>query len=229
MSIARFLSSVALVAAVLTAQENGKPGTPADASAKGIPAPATVRAPAVTVGVVNLDKVIDTYPRWIKMKADIAAMRNTFDERLTAMTKPIRELKAVIDSMEDGTEQRRQKELAHSLMLQEQKGQAEILREQLDLEIARSQVAVFEDLEVAIAKVAKARGVDLVLRRREVPKAADVGALSARGIQARLSDFERQSVLYAADSLDLTQDVIKLLMVPLDSGKPTEAPKSGGQ
>jgi Skp family chaperone for outer membrane proteins len=224
MSIARFVFTVALAAAFLTAQENGKPGTPVDAAAKTAQTPAVV-----TLGVVNLDKAIEQYPKWIKMKADLDAMSKSFDERLSAMSKQIREMRATIETMTEGSEPRRLKELAVSLAMQEQKGQAEILREQLDLEVARSQVAVFEDLEVAIAKVAKVRGLSLVLRTREIPKAADIAALSPRGIQARIAEFERKSVLFAAEPIDVTLEVIKVLMVPLDNGKPTETPKTGGQ
>jgi Skp family chaperone for outer membrane proteins len=111
-------------------------------------------------------------------------------------------------------------------MLQEQKGQADILRDQLELEFARAQVVVYEDLEAAVQKVAKQKGLGLVLRQYEpLPAAGDPAKLSARSVQKRIADFERRGVWYAAESVDITADVIKVLMVPIDTGKPADSAK----
>ncbi|MBL8754500.1 MAG: OmpH family outer membrane protein [Planctomycetes bacterium] len=237
MTIVRPVALAAFAAAFLSAQDSQKPAA-VEAAAK---AP-QVQNQVPTVGVVNLDRAIDTYPRWVKLKADLEGMQKTFDDRLTQMSKSLKELKATIDAEAADSEGKRIKELQYGLMLQEQKGQADILRDQLELEFARAQVVVYEDLETAIQKVARQKGLGLVLRQYEpMPPAGDPTKLSPRSVQKRIAEFERRGVWYAAESVDITADVIKVLMVPLDTGKaadkPTEKPadkatpnaKSGGQ
>lgn len=221
MSTPRLFAVAFAVSLCLPAQDGGKSaaGTPADAASKAAQA-------APPVGVVDLVRAIEQYPKWIKLKGELEATEDAIKAELTNMNKSISELKASLELGGDSDE-RKVKELQYQGMLQQREAWAKLQRERIDLKHARSLLTVYEDLEVAIAKVAKARGVGIVLRMHNMgPSLGNPAKLSDKTVIGRVEAFERREVLFAADNVDLTDDLIKLLLVPLD--EPKDGKDAGG-
>ncbi len=227
----------------LSAQEKPAPSAvPAEASSKS---GQTGASPLV--GVVDLAKAFDQYPKSIKMKSELDGMAKTFEDRIKSMSKAIDEMKGTIAVLGAESDERRQKEFEYELAIQQRQGLVKIMRERLDLEEMRLSLMVYEDLEQAITTVAKARGVALVLRVQDMgPPSTDLAKMPAKAVQGRFNAFERRQVWFASEQVDLTGDLIKLLMVPLaektgdKAGKPDDkagsktdgagaTPKGGGQ
>jgi Skp family chaperone for outer membrane proteins len=228
MNIVRSIAVAALCATpFLSAQDKQTPAT-----ASAVDAAAKSAAPAMpVVGVVNLIRAFEQYPKWIKLGIELKARSKAEEEKLKEMTKRIDELKASLELLDPESDERRVNALRIDLMRQEQQMTYKLIQERLDVEEARAYIQVYEDLEIAVAKVAKARGVSLVVRVHEITSAGDVAKLPAGSVQRRVRAFEAKQVWYADDALDLTPDLIKLLMVPLEDTKAGDAkpgdPKAG--
>ncbi len=218
------LFAAAVLATTMSATAQDRTGTPnaADAAAKAPPA-------QIVIGVVDLGRAFEQYPRYVKMKGELEALRNKYDERLQAVSRGIDELKATLATLETGSEEHRMKELEHKIRLQERQGMAEMFRDRLELEVRRSEVAIYEDLDAATKAVAAARGVHLVLRINELdPPSADLGKEPPNDLLRRHRAFELRQVLYAAEQIDLTPDVIRRMMVPMEPRKDNAKPDAGG-
>jgi hypothetical protein len=93
----------------------------------------------------------------------------------------------------------------------------------------RMHLELYEDLEVAVEKVAKNRGVQLVLRTYDPgppPSVSEKATNKELGqMNQRLQMFDRRQVWFNTDEIDLTGDLIKLLQVPLekDAVAPTKS------
>lgn len=228
MNIVRSIAVAALCATpFLSAQDKQTPAT-----ANAVDAAAKSAAPVMpVVGVVNLVRAFDQYPKWIKLGSELTAKRKAAEERLKEMTKRIDELKASLELLDQESDERRENGLRIEIMQQERGAMYKLMQERLDVEEARAYIQVYQDLEIAVAKVAKARGVSLVVRVHEITSAGDVAKLPAGSVQRRVRAFEAKQVWYADDALDLTPDLIKLLMVPLEDTKAGDAkpgdPKAG--
>jgi Skp family chaperone for outer membrane proteins len=208
--------TVAVVAStfLLSAQDAGKtPGPVAvDAAAKAVVAP--------TIGVVDFVKAFDQYPRYIEMRTQLDALGKTYDDRLKEMSKTIDELRGQLKMIKEDSDERAEREFAVERAIADQRALAKILRDRLDVENMRMMVLVYQDFEEAIRRVAEKRGMTLVLRVHDMGDAvSDPGKLSPKNVETRIAGFERKQVWFAAAPIDITQDVIKLLMVPLDDNK----------
>ncbi|MCA8954104.1 MAG: OmpH family outer membrane protein [Planctomycetes bacterium] len=183
----------ALVAVGSPAQDS----KPRDAAAT--PAPA-----AITIGVVDLDKAIENYGRAIAEKERLAKLSADFTQKIDAMTKDIDELRAAMALHKPGTVEHDQEQLRLQTAIAVREGQAKIWGKQFDDEIAAYELAIFEDLGFAIARVAEDRGVAIVLRAQPVLE------LDPRD---RLVQHKRRAVLYQSPEVDLTPFVVKYLKV----------------
>ncbi|MFY9345458.1 MAG: OmpH family outer membrane protein [Planctomycetota bacterium] len=201
-----------LVAPFLLAQDNPAGKSAVEASA--------TKVPAISVGVVDLVKAFEQYPRWIKFRGELQKRADAMKVRMAEMGKAVDEQRAAIEILDKESEERRDGELQLALMEQQRRETRKRLEEKFALEEARLMLLIYEDLEVACRKVAEARGVAIVQRVYDIePATGDVAKLSADSVQKRMLLFERKQIWYASQQVDLTPDVIKFLMVPLDEPK----------
>jgi Skp family chaperone for outer membrane proteins len=228
MNIARSIAVAALCATpFLSAQDKQTPApTAVDAAAKS----SAVATPVV--GIVDLVKAFEQYPRWIKLNGELKKKGEAAKGQLEEMTKRIDELRASMEVLGQDSEERREIAMRVEILQQQRQGTGKWLQDKLQIDEARAMILVYEDLEVAIKKVAKARGVALVLRVHEVGNSGgEVAKMSPLSVERRIRAYEARQVWHADDSIDLTADVIKLLMVPLDDAKTGDAktgePKTG--
>jgi Skp family chaperone for outer membrane proteins len=216
------------------------------AAQEGVGKPAAVDAKAVratpvgpTIGTVDLVKAFDQYPKWIQLKGELAKMSDQFEDQLKQVTKRLDELRATINATAPDSEERKRAEFELDLGLQQRQWLAKTLRDKARAEEAKAMLAVYEDVEAAIAVVARNRGVALVQRVHELgPAPAELGKLGGKDIENRVMGFERKQVWFAAAEIDLTDDLIKQLMVPVAgankpagaaaAGKPAVEPKPTG-
>lgn len=218
MTMLRYLLALAAAALVLPAQD-GRSATAVavDAAAKGPTTP--------PIAVVDLVRVFEQYPRYIEMKSQLQALEKTYDGRLKEMSKQIDEMRAQLGLLREDSDERPERELAIERAMQDQRALGKLLRDRLELEHMRMMIVVYQDFEEAIKRVAQSRGLSLVLRVHDMgDPIADPAKLGPKTVETRIAGFERRQVWFAADPIDITQDVIKLLMVPLD-GKKADAAK----
>ena len=180
---------------------------------------------ATKIGVVDIVKAVEQYPLYIKLRGEHDETAHGFETELKQIEKAADEARgALLVMSEEDSPDRKDREFQLQMLLAQHDYRRKAFRERLAFEETRSLVRVYADLEVAIAKVAKQRGVHLVLRKHVIePASGSVEQMTPRELDLRMKLFERQSVWFADDALDLTGDVIKLMQVPVAPDKPKAA------
>jgi Skp family chaperone for outer membrane proteins len=206
--------SALLAAAIAPAQDPAKPAA----------------AAAPLVGTVDLLRVFEQNPKWSKAKAELEKMQDAFKAQIKKQSDRVAEIRALIDASDENSDQWRNARFELELTMKQREFMSSQASERLELENNRAMLEVYQDIEVAVAQVAKARGVGLVHRLQPIGAApGEIGKLQAKDVSPRLVAFERKQVWYAAPELDLTDDLIKALMAPIGGdgkpagGKPEEA------
>lgn len=202
---------------LLPAQDGNKPAAAVDAAAKAAPA-----VPPL-VGVVDFVKAIEQYPKYIRARVELEKRRQAVQAQIDEITKRIDEQKAALAIVAQDSDEWKDRQVELELQQAQRQAMFKRLYEKLEVEDMRMLTVVYEDIEVAIKKVAQTRGVAIVLRVHETDSPGDAAKLPLKTLQGRLAMFERRQVWFASEQVDLTGDVIKLLMVPL------EEPKDGGK
>lgn len=182
--------------------------------------PRPVAANGLVVGVVDMGKAFDNYPRTIKERERVKKLVDGWQEEIDRVSKRIEEMKGSLLVLKAGSPDRERKQLELELTMQERQGLAKLLSDRLQVEQMRMHLAIYEDLDAAVAQLAKDRGVHLVLRTdtSDIATADAADKDNAKVMEKRVIAFERRQVWFAADAIDLTSDLIKLLQVwPLES------------
>ncbi len=217
-------SSFAVVAAcaavLLTGPGSLRAPAPANASA---PRP----APAIAVGVVDVTVLFEQSPLWQRLNKELKEKQKQFGEQVQKVITRIDELEATAKQLPPDSMEFASREMEIGLLRQQRTGMSKLLRDQLDLEIARAQLQCYQVFEKVIAKVATARGLAFVLRRREVePPTVAPEKMSSTEVLERLRGFDIRQVLFNAPELDITADVVKELRLLPDpapaGGDPTK-------
>lgn len=162
------------------------------------------RPPApLQIAVVDMDRARAGHPLYGTKKDELAKWAREKQDELKKLDKTIQAKRAQLNAVEQGTE-------AYEKLLGEiqEKGYALTYRDKrLRKDIVTRRYAMLLELNNqvldAVAELAVKRGIHLVLRRRVHHIKAPLGELMQRA--------ESTDVLYAAASLDITQDVIDFL------------------
>ncbi len=203
--------AVLAAAAFLPAQDPAKAAAEASAAAR--------------VGTIDLLRVFEQNPKWTKAKSELEKMQDAFKAQIKKLSDRVQEIRALIDSADENSDEWRNGRFELEMTLKQRDYLSQQATERLELENARAMLAVYQDIEVAIGVVAKARGVALVHRHQPIGAApGELGKLAAKDVQNRVLGFERKQVWYAAPELDLSDDLIKALMAPVGDDK---QPKTG--
>jgi Skp family chaperone for outer membrane proteins len=216
---------------LLPAQDGKSPATAVDAAAKTAVAP--------TIGVVDFVRAFDQCPRYVEMRGQLDALGKTYEGRLKEMGKQVDELRAQLSVVKEDSDERPEREMALERTMADQRAFAKLARDHLELADMRMMILIYQDFEEAIRRVATSRGLSLVLRVHDMGDAVpDPAKISPKNVQTRIAGFERRQVWFAAEPIDITGDVIKLLQVPLEAkpgdaaqkppATPATPPKAGG-
>lgn len=189
---------------------------------------ATRSARGIVVGVVDVIKAVEQYPRYIKLRSELEASIQQYEAQLQDMAGRADELRGTIQVLAEGSQERADKEFEYQLLLQTQDYRKKAFREQMQIQDLRNTLSVYEDLEYVIGVVAARKGVGVVLTKQDItPSAQPIEELAANEVQARVKAYDRRNVWFASQELDLTSAVIKELMIPVpDRNAPERAPKS---
>jgi Skp family chaperone for outer membrane proteins len=214
-----FACAAAFAAALLPAQD---PTAPA--------APANKVAAAPVLGTIDLIRVFEQNPKWARNKAELGRLQDQFKNQIGKLEERAAELRGLIESTAEDSDERRSATFDREMVLRQRDFLAKQATERLEVENARAMLAVYQDIERAIGPVAKARGVTMVQRLQAIGAApGELGKLAAKEVEARVVAFERKVLWYAAPELDLTEDLIKALMVPVeDKPAPRDAAAQPG-
>lgn len=227
----RLLPAAALVAALVLPAQAQSPSPAPAAPGTGQPAEASARAKApLIVGVVDIDKAVDLYPKAIAERERLKQLSNSLADRLDAVQKEIDQIRADIGTYKEGSDKR---EWLQQYELPERQKRKEALRQlarmQMDRETAKFNLMMYEDVEVAVREVAKARGVQIVLRSSSVPGVEELPKSDDLVLNARLRAYDQRQVWFASEEVDLTPAVIKLLQVPVESPKDASGKAGAGK
>lgn len=195
-----------------TVSAQDRPSAPAGESTQ---APNAQPRTGLVVGVVDFVKVIDAYPRAIQERKKIEEFAKQRRAVLAAEERKAQEIKLKRDDFQPGTFDRDLKENELRQQVQYLDGLSRVFESEHRRRIEEFYVKIYEDMQRAVAKVAKDRGVGLVLRVHE-----DTFDGSTES-KARV--FEARVVWYASEEIDLTPAIIQLLQVPLPE-EPKAAP-----
>ena len=190
-------------------------------------ASATRAARGLMVGVVDVIKAVEQYPRYIKLRSELEASIQQYEAQLQEMSARADELRGTIQVLAEGSQERADKEFEYKMLLQTQDYRNKAYREQMQVQDLRNTLSVYEDLEYVIGVVAARKGVSVVLTKQDItPSAQPIADLSANEVQARVKAYDRRNVWFASREVDLTSAVIKELMIPVpDRNSPERALK----
>ena len=186
--------AAALVVALPAAAQDKKKGDKA-ADAKPAEAKPAAPAPAASsggagykIGVVDIEQVIENYPKKIKLMADLKVQVDADQAQVDTMTNELdglqKDYKAQSDKMSDtdkSAKQGRMRELVTKIKAETETRQGKIDQREADI---RSEV--FADVNKAIAAISESENYHLVLNSRSLPNS---------------------SVLYASPTIDMTSKV----------------------
>lgn len=191
-------------------------GSAEDAVAKG----GKVQAPAqLVVGIVDIGKVVVQYPLYIDLNKKLEASKEQREAQLGDLEKQIQELRGTINVVEAGDDRDRA-QFQLKIALQQHEFMVQSFNVKQRIEQDRVLLRVYQDIDLAIAKVAQKQGVALVLRKLEIPPSVtEVADMDPREVKARVDAYESRKVWFGAEELDITGDVIKRLQFPLEREK----------
>lgn len=209
--IAAALAALALLPSVAENRSSTNAGLPADVACQP-------RNP--TIGVVDLDKARENYPKAIAEREKLQKLGQSFQERLVELDKHVDKIRGELSTLKPGSGERELKEVELGLALQRRKGMGNAFESEYQRAMDMFELMTYQDLEEAVSRVAKDRGVHIVLRKvaQDLPEAGGQDSLNAQ--QIRLFKYKMRAVWFAADEVDLTAALIKYLQVPLDLDKP---------
>ncbi|HZN41423.1 MAG TPA: OmpH family outer membrane protein [Planctomycetota bacterium] len=194
---------------------------------------ATKKVAPVSIGVVDLAKALEAYPKQIKMEQELKTLQDVLKEELGKIEASINETRENIKAVGENSEEGKDRMFQYDGLRQLWEFKRKRMVEKLEIAEMRMKLELYEDMEVAVAKVAKNRGVQLVVRTYDPgppPNYPDKASNKELGqMNLRLQMFDRRQVWYNTDEIDLTGDLIKLLKVPLEKDAPAktaEPPKT---
>lgn len=175
------------------------------------------RPPATVVAVVDPVKVFDEFPKAAAGLKKLDEQRGAMQEQLKKAERRLEAARLERDGLKPGSRDRAEKEIELQVLLKEYDLRKQFFEIDFDQKRDEFLVTIYEHIEKATAAVAKAKGIDVVLRVHSIDSGD--GSSTTKG---RI--YERRVVWYAADSVDLTPAVIKWLQIELPA-EPKDGPK----
>jgi RNA polymerase sigma factor (sigma-70 family) len=166
--------------------------------------PAEPRQPAA-VGSIDMDAVFKRYIKVAQAKERLDAMRNDARGRLAKLEEDAKSIQAQMQRLTPETMEYGTLEDRLAAVKQDMERHRERSNRDLERRHARDAAGLFEDIRDAVAAVARARGLDYVIKaeaRPELPADADPNQVLAA---------VNRSVLYANPRNDITEAVIREL------------------
>jgi Skp family chaperone for outer membrane proteins len=156
------------------------------------------------IAVVDMDQAIRAHPLFETRSKELAEWLRAQSAKLNELKKTMQSKQTQLNNtVQPGSEAAEELELELRKLDVELKYRRQLINQTGMARDAKLRLGLQDQVNEAIAEFAPKRGILLVLRRRvPVPKA---------GLQRQYSRSELTDVLYAADTLDITQDIIDFL------------------
>lgn len=164
-------------------------------------------APATAIGVVDLRLCFDkaSYTRMAEIAEDLLKLRNDLQQEAAALQKRIGELTELMDAAKGSTELYLEKFRLRAHAEYDLKLHAEVSRRKLAARAAEGERRVGADVRRVVSGLARAQGLDLVLRSDDLrPPEEDPASAAGERLAGR-------ELLFHRDALDLTSQVLARL------------------
>lgn len=198
--------SLALLLGAFAASLPGQNPAPATEAKPQEAAPVADAGLVAQVGVVDVDKVLDGYPKAREMKQRLAGMESEMNATLQQYKDELTQLKLEVDGWDQFTTQWADAQAKFEGKKAEAQSRRELLDRTLLFETYKVRDSLYRDIDRAVQELARKRKLLLVLPvftvRDDEP------------LETRVPKMASRSVLYHESTLDLTEDVINLLMSP---------------
>ena len=161
---------------------------------------------AKVIGVVDMDRVARGYPKASKILEALKQMRATATESMKKEEQALDELRMKREALDplskrwidadldyESAKRRLEKRLIHE-------------RNRMGSERVKRFAEIYAEIKKAVGELAKRQGIQLVLHTRSTPEGAS--------LERRFEVQQIEDVIYHHAKLDLTQDVIKILVKP---------------
>ena len=206
----------------LRAQQDQRPAEASSggASPEAAHSAAARAAAAHAIGVVDFERVKAGVPRWKASIETLKSKKVVLSEELSALQQQVREKELKRDSFEPNTIEYVRENAEVEGSTQALKTRAQDYERWMERRRAEVEDHFIRELRQATAKVAGERGLSLVLRVRNLE--------TDDGLGQRLQTFALNDVLWHAPTLDLTEDVIRILKSTSSSPAPAPAESSQG-
>lgn len=150
---------------------------------------AAVASGGYKIGVVDIEQVIETYPKKKTLMDALASKVTAGQGEIDTMTKRLDGLQSAYeagkDSFSDADRSAKQLEIRN--LITEIKSLREKKQSEIDAEEAKIKSDIFDDVNAAIQQVAEAEGYHLVLNSRSLPNASVLYASKTIDISGKVS------------------------------------------
>ena len=174
----------------------------------------------VLVGVVDFGKVFQAYPKAQEEMKLIQEQAEAFKKKLAEDDKRLAEMVVARDMFAKGSLKYRLADLDCQAAKQCSDARAQIFEREIRNLNTQFGVGWFADAQRAIRQIAQERDLTLVVRSQSDKTNATDDELAVL--------FERRTVWYAKDEIDITEAVIKLLPLLPKEPKPPAAKEANG-
>lgn len=164
---------------------------------------------AAKVAVVDIAAVINEYPRWIELRRELVKQHDEINERDRQVSEKLKGMRAQALGYDEGSEEHKAVTLQVNLEAQMAQFRSERDRARLSAQDFRNTLEVYEDVDYAIDRVAKKKGIDVVLARQVIPiDPQPLAEQSDEQVQRQVRMYDSRQVLWASQRLDITSEVI---------------------
>lgn len=168
-------------------------------TSRGQQSPAT--APATVVAVCDIAQVFDNYVRGKELSAEFRGKQDALRAEDDKKLKAINDIKAELDGLMEGSKEYEQRLNDIQRLALERTAWRKFQTAKVDRDRLRLTREMYREIIDTVAKVAAARGIQIVLyNKRQDEKAGSMTEL--------LQQVELKKVLYASGSVDITDEVL---------------------
>lgn len=207
-----------LVLAFAVPAQAGKVGAKSvagDKPAAGQKLPGPARgAPKFPIAVVDVARAAAHTKAMRGGLEELRKMGSSYQKTLSALAKQVETLDLEISLMKIASSEKVDKQIELSALLQREKAAKQLYAGMVNTRRDKMQVAVYLEIELALAELATRNGILLVLRKRTHQTEAEImkqGRTAQAAIKQQLINAQSRDVLYNSPTIDLTEDLIKYL------------------
>lgn len=162
---------------------------------------ARAKETGLKIGVVNVNKVFDNYKKKRVLEEDLRMAREQKSRVLREKDKEIKRLTEEIKMLELGSEARKKRESELEKKQVEFRSFTEVTASGLSDRKREITEALYLDIAAVVEEFGRSNGFDLIMKWESVD-------IKSETLDELLYKINQKTVLFAADTVDITQQVI---------------------